>query len=769
MNNRDIIDKTDFDLPWDVGQAERFRQEDQLILETGQPLLQSIERRLEAGGEKIWARVNKVPIPDAKGNLIGLLGTIENITERKQAEEALQSRHQELLTLHRIAEITLRSQSAQLIFQGIVEEISVATGFPIVAIELYDAVRQVMVFEGVKGISPADGILEVPVEQSLSGKVAQTGQAIVKHYVPGEHKHCDNNQSLNQLGIKTFVCLPMTVNQDTIGVLSLAHPDIIQTADDTLRWLESLANYLALITHRQQLEASLQQANVDLGIQVAEQTLELREAIAQLQQEICDRQQTEIALRASEERFRRIFDHSPIGIAVANVTDNQFVMVNRTFCQLLGYTEAELLTQSCASVSHPDDQEKDKPFAIQIISGEINSYQMEKRYLKKSQQVVWANLTATAVRDQDGDVVYIVGMVQDITERKQAQLALQEAHEKLTRWVNDLEQRNQEMTLLNEMSDLMQACLTVDEAYIVIAQFMPQLFPDCSGAVYMIGEPKSLVEAVATWGEPIALQLFTANDCFALRRGQTHYVQDTHTSLCCQHLPDPLPTSYFCVPMVAQGETAGVLYLSLPTQPLADAKQQLATTVARQIALAIANLKLYATLQNQSIRDPLTGLFNRRYLNEFLARELRRAERNQQVISILLLDVDHFKQFNDTFGHDAGDAVLRHISRFLQESVRHSDIACRYGGEEMVLILPNVSLDDAMQRAEQLRQGVKRLKVEHSQSLGVITVSMGVACFPAHGSTCEALLQMADLALYQAKATGRDRVVMASNSASGNN
>lgn len=140
---------------------------------------------------------------------------------------------------------------------------------------------------------------------------------------------------------------------------------------------------------------------------------------------------------------------------------------------------------------------------------------------------------------------------------------------------------------------------------------------------------------------------------------------------------------------------------------------------------------------------------------------MRRAERHQHCLSVLLLDVDHFKQFNDTFGHDAGDAVLRCLSQFLQQNVRNSDIACRYGGEELVLILPNASPEDTMQRAEHLRQGVKRLTVEHPQSLGIITVSVGVACFPDHGLSTEALLQAADSALYQAKATGRDRVVMA--------
>lgn len=861
----DIVGKTDYDLPRGPGEADYFRQEDQFILETGQPLLQLVEQKLQANGERIWVRVNKVPIPDAAGNVIGVLGTIEDIHERKQAEEALRSRNQELLTLHQISEISLRNQSSQTIFQGIVEEISAATGFPMVAIELYDSARQIMVFEGMKGVLPEGRSLEVPVNQSLSGTVAKTGQAIVKYFMPGDLKQCVSNQDLSQLNIKTFVCIPMTVNQDTIGVLSLAHPDIIQISADTFRWLESLANYLALITHRQQLEASLQQANVDLGIQVAERTFELIAANQSLQHQ--------------RDQWQALFEHALDAIVITD-DEGRYIDANPAACQLFGISKENLLRSSivdfaaskidtaqswqqflqqgqmlgefCLHRSDGTTREVEfnaianfipdrhlsvlrditerrqaeleirkfvalvdnssefigmcdmefRPFYVneagKRLLGLENREQFGEaavrdfffpedqdfiiheffpRVLRQGQaeveirfrhfqtgEALWMIYNVLCIRDEHNQPIALAAVSRNITERKQTEVALQEAHENLTHWLNDLEQRHQEMTLLNELSDLMQACLTVDEASVVIAQFMPRLFPGCSGAVYTSGDSKGLVEAVATWGEQIASQLlFTPNDCFALRRGQPHYVEDTHTSLCCKHLQEPLPSSCFCVPMAAQGETSGVLYLSVPEQPLSQSQQQLATTVARQIALAIANLKLYATLQNQSIRDPLTGLFNRRYLNEFLEREMRRAERNQGCLSLLLLDVDHFKQFNDRFGHDAGDAVLRHLSRFLQESIRGSDIACRYGGEEMVLILPNTSLEDARQRAEQLRQGVKDLKVEHPQSLGAISISVGVACFPAHGSFSEALLQAADLALYQAKATGRDRVVTAMN------
>ena len=213
---------------------------------------------------------------------------------------------------------------------------------------------------------------------------------------------------------------------------------------------------------------------------------------------------------------------------------------------------------------------------------------------------------------------------------------------------------------------------------------------------------------------------------------------------------------------MAQGKAMGVLYLSL--QELGGSiksKQHLAVTVADHIALALANLKLRETLQNQSIRDPLTGLFNRRYLEESLERELHRCDRAQQSLGIIMLDVDHFKSFNDTFGHSAGDAVLRELGQFLQSHIRKSDIACRYGGEELTLILPEASVEIVLERAQAIREGVKRLAVQHRrQLLGTISLSLGVAMFPEHGVTAEGVLRAADCALYRAKQSGRDQVIV---------
>lgn len=352
---------------------------------------------------------------------------------------------------------------------------------------------------------------------------------------------------------------------------------------------------------------------------------------------------------------------------------------------------------------------------------------------------------------------------EQVAERKRAEEALQQANEKLIGWLKQLEQRTHEIKLLSEMGDLLQTCFTAEEAYGVIAQSAQKFFPDGTGALSVIRTSQNLVEVVAGWGAtPATESVFAPDDCWALRRGRIHVVRDTATGLVCKHLHHPLPTGYLCVPMMAHGETLGALHVcETQSGQLTDTHQRLTTTVAEHIGLALANLRLHETLRNLSVRDPLTGLFNRRYMEESLEREVRRAARNKRPLGIIMLDIDHFKTFNDTFGHDAGDTLLRELGSSLQTYIRGEDVACRYGGEEFILILPDTTLDAARQRAEQLRAAVKELAIQHrSRRLKSVTISAGVALFPDHGTTADAVLRAADLALYKAKAEGRNRVVI---------
>ena len=357
--------------------------------------------------------------------------------------------------------------------------------------------------------------------------------------------------------------------------------------------------------------------------------------------------------------------------------------------------------------------------------------------------------------------------IRDITKRKLSEDALEQAHAKQSVWVQELEQRNREITLLAEMGKLLQSCISADEVYAVVAQAARQLFPAESGALGVSDTGRHVIKFVVSWGgvavSPNETE-FPPEHCWALRTGRMHRVENIRAAMLCKHLADPRPAAYLCIPLSAQNETLGLLHVSVPASgQLTEGTVQVAATLAEHLGLVLANLELRETLQSQSVRDPLTGLFNRRYLEASLERELSRAKRGKSPLGVVMLDLDHFKSFNDTFGHEAGDDVLRELGTFLQRHVRGADIACRYGGEEFTLILPGASLAVTRARADQLRERIKQLQVDyHGQLLGPLTVSLGVAILPDHGTSGEAVLHAADTALYRAKTEGGDRVVVGS-------
>lgn len=362
---------------------------------------------------------------------------------------------------------------------------------------------------------------------------------------------------------------------------------------------------------------------------------------------------------------------------------------------------------------------------------------------------------------------------QDLRERKQVEESLRQAKETLTLRLNELEQRNRDHVTLSKLSNYLRSCLTSDEACTVMTSFGPQLLPTDAGTLYRIQSPGGYLERVAGWGEvPPEEKIFTLQDCWALRRGQLHWINDARSGLLCEHVTGAAEPIFpcLCIPLIAHSETTGLLFLKrlqvAPRVPdssvTLESKLQLAAAVGEEISLALANLKLRDALRQQSIRDPLTGLFNRRFLEEYLVHEQVRATRTNRPLSVIMLDIDHFKRINDTFGHDAGDAVLRRMGLVLQGHVRGSDIACRIGGEEFALLLPEVSLQTAYQRAEHILDAVRHMQLKHrEQILGAITVSLGVAAFPNHGETPEALIRAADQALYQAKQGGRNKLASA--------
>jgi diguanylate cyclase (GGDEF)-like protein len=361
-----------------------------------------------------------------------------------------------------------------------------------------------------------------------------------------------------------------------------------------------------------------------------------------------------------------------------------------------------------------------------------------------------------------------------VMDLKQAESRLQETNQKMADLVNELKTRTSELSQLGEMVEQLQSCQSIEETCSISARYIQKFFPDSRGALYIINASKDSAEAANIWGDPISTEkIFMPLNCWAIRRGQPHQIDSDHPGLLCGHITDPKANSCLCVPMLAHGEVLGILYLDHSGSEKFQQKSinsqysehilPLAATVCKNIALALSNQKIRETLRQESIRDILTGLFNRRYMEESLTRELSWAKRDKKPLGIIMFDIDHFKDFNDNFGHDVGDALLRELGGFLLKRTRAGDIVSRYGGDEFVIVYPRSNLEDTRLQAEKLRQGVKDLQINHlGKPLTKCTISLGVAVFPEHGLTREVILKSADTALYRAKNEGRDMVTVVS-------
>lgn len=328
-------------------------------------------------------------------------------------------------------------------------------------------------------------------------------------------------------------------------------------------------------------------------------------------------------------------------------------------------------------------------------------------------------------------------------------------------------EQNQRLAVIAQMLQAMDSLLDAGELAGVLPVFLPRLLPGSHGAVYLFRDSRDFLQRCAAWGEDgVHPERITPADCRALRFGRTHLAHGPR-GLRCVHRAAEVAASadageQLCVPMISQGEVIGLLVAAMPAGPEAATEQAAVDAIAGQLALGTSNINLREMLRRQSTTDELTGLYDRRYFDAALRRELFRAERHQKPLAIVMIDLDHFEHINDTHGHDAGNAVLRAAGRCLHDGVRRSDIACRYGGEALALVLPECDAAAAVRCADAVRSAIAALTLTHrDRALPRVTASCGVAAWPAHGADADALLQAADSALYAAKNEGRDRVCVA--------
>ncbi len=315
--------------------------------------------------------------------------------------------------------------------------------------------------------------------------------------------------------------------------------------------------------------------------------------------------------------------------------------------------------------------------------------------------------------------------------------------------------------LLGELNEWLQSSRSLDELFDMVSRFMTHILPEAEGSVYVYSNSRDVLDGCASWNGGSHKAHIHPEGCWGLRRGRTYEFGASEVDFVCEHAEPHDGRPYFCFPILAHGETVGLLHLRAHEgsgEAFHDSKK-LAQLCAEQISMAIANVRMRDQLHDQSVRDPLTGLFNRRHMTETLRKAISRSQQTGSPPSLIAVDVDHFKKFNDTHGHDAGDMVLRAVGSALETGCDRDEVACRIGGEEFMLILPDNTPDDAMTRAEQIRQAVEAITVRYGEkSLPRITISAGVAHYPTHGVMPQDLMRVADDALYAAKDKGRNQV-----------
>ncbi|MCL4503498.1 MAG: diguanylate cyclase [Deltaproteobacteria bacterium] len=491
--------------------------------------------------------------------------------------------------------------------------------------------------------------------------------------------------------------------------------------------------------------------------ELAEQSLELKKFQVDLEDKVKERT---AELAEANAFMSNIFDNSVDTIGIADRHGN-LINWNKAAEEMYGYTFAELQGKKAFEL-YADKDALDKMLTQLRRDGFVKHYEIDMK--KRDGTIFPCSLSVKILRDQNQKTLGSVTVSRDLTETKKFLSNLQASNEQLQSLVREAEERNRYMALLQEMNEFFQSCQTPEETYEAIAHYTSKFFPGYGGALYLLNNSENFFEIVANWGETAPLEtLFGHNECWALRRSRLILVNDPPNSLNCPHVSSALPAGYLCVPLIAQGKELGILHLQSPSPELVEQMQSFepyTKPVAEAMAMALANLNLRESLKNQAIRDGVTGLFNRRYLNETLERELSRGKRLGVNMGFIMMDLDHFKEYNDIYSHEAGDQMLEALGNLIRWQTRKEDIPCRYGGEEFLIVMSGAPLEVVLERAQELHQQVKQLHLQY-RHLHPVTTSVGVAVYPDHGSSAKEIIRAAESALRRAKTEGRDQVVVA--------
>jgi diguanylate cyclase (GGDEF)-like protein/PAS domain S-box-containing protein len=553
---------------------------------------------------------------------------------------------------------------------------------------------------------------------------------------------------------------------DSAGKNPPANTQFTKTAKTVINGRDWLLRFTALPAYSERVGQGVSTAILIAGALISLLLFAITNAFAATRQRALELagQMTD-QLRSSEDRLRAVLDSTVDAILTVDER-GRIETVNPSVERLFGWRAEEMIGQNVKMLMpEPHQSAHDGYLHNYLTSGQAKIIGIGREVPGKHRDGrIFAMELAVNEIKRDGHRAF-VGILRDVSARKRAETEMVETNTQLSSLVDSLKRRDNELTLLNRMNDLLLACRDQGEAIQVLLITAKDIFPGHAGALALADPDGRGLRNVLAWGSALPQrERFAVEDCWALRQGRLYEVAVPGGGLICGHFAREPATGHLCLPLIVQGALIGLLTMeSRDADPQArEAHAKAVVAMGESVKLALSNLELRRALQEQAIRDPLTGLFNRRYLNEELARQFARVGRGGPSLALAVIDLDHFKRLNDNFGHEMGDLVLKALGQELRQSVRRSDIPCRMGGEEFVLLMPDTDREGAVQCLDLVRERFKARRFEQAgKSIGPVTMSIGLAQAPQHGQDSESLMRAADQALYEAKAQGRDRIVWA--------
>lgn len=453
-------------------------------------------------------------------------------------------------------------------------------------------------------------------------------------------------------------------------------------------------------------------------------------------------------LLESEERFRQSFENASIGMALVSIKGN-WLKVNYSLCTILGYTEKELLNMTFQDITYQEDLSNDLQHVQQLLEGMISSYHMEKRYIRKDGQIIWTLLSVALIKDQNQTPLYFIAQIQDIHAQKNAEAELREsnirlssANSDLARQTKELQQHQQILERLSELGAVFSTCVNEAEVYIHFSEYIRKIFGKFSGTLAIFTDSTKHLQYVVTWGEMDLSKkdIFLSTDCWALRQGQPYiFPYQSPPELRCNHI-NIKNSGYRCIPLIASGQMLGILSITTGTKNLSIEQEKMLDQIAIDTAFTITNVRLRHSLEQISAHDPITGLYNRHYLDDVFTKLIIRAKQKNSKISIMVIKINDIQKLIETFNVTM-ESILIEFSNLLKQMFKNNDYLFHCTNDSFAVLLNEMSYENAASYMPSLQHNIDA--IQNNKMVHHIKVSMGIATFPEHGTTADELINAA--------------------------